>query len=299
MSSATRRDDLQLEVLQNQAEKTLTIMSVDPDLQHHLALDADELIGKDLRMILPRNIQDMIENYLEFGDEIQDLSAVLSKISKFALLHKKGREIRFSLKILRGMSDNENPRFQLHISRLKVIESLRAQLGMTEAPEQDVLEPIIGLPNRTSFLKYLKIVNEAVAQNKVSACLALLRIDQYNEITHKHGQESSKILFKHMGQVVTTNLREDDVMGYVEPNRVAVLLLETKKENAKIPLNRIRWMFEAHPVELPKEKVSVTLTASYFELTGKGLPTAQIEQCQRMIREAELNAGNTIIEPVA
>ena len=230
---------------------------------------------------------------------MQDLSAVLSKISKFGLLHKKGREIRFSLKILRDISNDQNPHFQLHLSRLKVMESLRAQLGMTENKEEDVLEPIIGLPNRTSFLKYLKIVNEAVAQSKVSACIALVRIDQYNEITHKYGPEASKILFKHLGQVVITNLREDDVMGYVEPNRVAILLLETKKENAKIPLNRIRWMFAAHPIELPKAKVPVTITATYFQLDGKGDPVSQIEQCQRMLREAELNAGNTIIEPVA
>ena len=120
MSAATRRDDLQLDVVQHQLEKALTITAVDPDLEHHLALDADELIGKDLRMILPRNIQETIENYLEFGDEMQDLSAVLSKISKFGLLHKKGREIRFSLKILRDISNDQNPHFQLHLSRLKV-----------------------------------------------------------------------------------------------------------------------------------------------------------------------------------
>ena len=295
----TRRDDLQLDVVQNQEEKSLTIRAVDPDLEHHLLLDADELIGKDLRMILPRNIQETIENYLEFGDEIQDLSAVLSKIPKFALMHKKGREIRFSLKIVRDISNDRNPHFQLHLSRLKVIESLRAQLGMPEIQEEDVLEPTIGMPNRTSFLKHLKVVNEAVAQSKVSACIALVRVDQYNEITHKYGQEASTILFKQLAQVVKTNLREDDVLGYVEPNRVAILLLETKKENAKIPLNRIRWMFAAHPIELPKAKTPATLTATYFELDGKGVPTAQIEQCQRMLREAELNAGNTIIEPVA
>ena len=297
--SVTRKDDLQVDVIQHQQEKSLKIVAADKDLEHHLALDADELIGKDLRMILPHNIQEMIDNYLEFGDELQDLSAVLSKVRKFGLVHKKGREIRFSLKILRDMNTDENPRFQLHLSRLKVMESLRSQMGMPENTEADVLESIIGLPNRTSFLRHLKVVNDAVAQSKVSACIGLLRVDQYNEITHKYGQGSSKVLFKQLGQVVMTNLREDDVMGYVEPNRVAILLLETKKENAKIPLNRIRWMFAAHPIELPKAKVPVTLTATYFELNGKGTPASQIEECQRMLREAELNAGNTIIEPTS
>jgi len=297
MSAATRKDDLRLDIIQHQQEKLLTVVSADSDLEHHLALEADELVGKDLRVILPRNIQELIESYLEFGDEVQDLSAVLSKVRKFGLLHKKGREIRFSLKILRDMSTDNNPRFQMHLSRLKVMESLRSQLNLTEPQEPDVMEPIIGMPSRASFLRHLKVVNEAVAQNKVNACIGLLRIDQYNDITHKHGQESSAPLFKQLGHVVMTNLREDDVMGYVEPNRVAVLLLETKKENAKIPLNRIRWMFAAHPVELPKEKVQATLTATYFELNGKGDPAAQIEQCQSMLRVAGLNAGNTIIEP--
>ncbi len=294
----TRKDDLRLDVQQQQQDQSLVILSVDPELEQHLSLGVDELVGKDLRTILPRNIQEIIESYLEFGDDMQDLSAVLSKVRKFGLMHKKGREIRFSLKILRDISNDSNPRFQMHLSRLKVMESLRAQLGIPETQEQDALDSIAGMPGRASFLRHLKVVNEAVAQSKVSACIALLRIDQYNDITHKYGQEATKILFKHLEQTLVTNLREDDVMGYVEPNRVAILLLETKKENAKIPLNRIRWMFAAHPVILPKDKVSVTLTATYFELDGKGEPTAQIEQCQRMLREAELNAGNTIIEPV-
>lgn len=296
---STRKDDLRLDVVQHQQEKTLTIIAADKDFEHHIATSQEELVGKDLRTILPRNIQDMIENYVEFGDEMQDLAAVLGKISKFGLLHKKGREIRFSLKILRDMSDGSNPQFQLHLSRLKVMESLCQQLGLPEVSEKDVMDDDAGMPTRASFLRHLAVVTQAVEMGKVNATLALLRVDQYNTITHQHGQEASSTLLKQLGQVIRTNLREDDVMGYAEPNRVGVLLLETKKENAKIPLNRIRWMFAANPVEIKGEKIPVTLTAGYIELQGKGAAATLIEQCQKLLREAELNVGNTIIEPTA
>ena len=296
---STRKDDLRLDVVQHQQEKTLTIIAADKVFEHHILTTQEELIGKDLRTILPRNIQEMIENYVEFGDEMQDLAAVLSKISKFGLLHKKGREIRFSLKILRDMSDGSNPQFQLHLSRLKIMESLCQQLGLPEVSEKDVIDEDAGMPSRASFLRHLTVITQAVEMGKDNATLALLRVDQYNTSTHNHGQQASSALLKQLGQVIRTNLREDDVMGYAEPNRVGVLLLETTKENAKIPLNRIRWMFAANPIEIKGEKIPVTLTASYIGLQGKGTPASLIEQCQRLLRETELNVGNTIIEPTA
>jgi diguanylate cyclase (GGDEF)-like protein len=179
------------------------------------------------------------------------------------------------------------------------MESLCQQLGLPEVSEKDVIDEDAGMPSRASFLRHLTVITQAVEMGKVNATLALLRVDQYNTITHKHGQQASSALLKQLGQVIRTNLREDDVMGYAEPNRVGVLLLETTKENAKIPLNRIRWMFAANPVEIKGEKIPVTLTASYIGLQGKGTPASLIEQCQRLLRETELNVGNTIIEPTA
>lgn len=294
---STRKDDLRIDVVQHQSEKTLMIIAADKDFEAHVMRSQEELVGKDLRTILPRNIREMIDDYLEFGDEIQDLAAVLGKINRFALLHKKGREIRFSLKILRDMSDGTNPQFQLHLSRLKVMESLCQQLGLPEVSKKDVIDADAGMPTRASFLRHLEVVTQAVEMGKINATLALIRVDQYNTITHQYGRDASNLLLKQLGQVIRTNLREDDVLGYAEPNRVAVLLLETKKENAKIPLNRIRWMFAANPIEVKDEKIPVTLTATYIELQGKDDPAKLIEQCQRLLREAELNVGNTIIEP--
>lgn len=294
---STRRNDLRLDIEQQTDTRALRILSADGEIAQQLAREPQELIGEDLRNLLPRNILEMIDSYLDYNAAEQDLAVVLGKVRKFGLLHKKGREIRFSLKILRDVGEMENPRFQLHLSRLKVLESLRQQLGLPEEKEADVIDSASGMPNRASFLRHLKLVNQAVEAGKVSACLGLIRVDQYNPLSHKYGQEAAAQLFKQLGQVVLANLREDDSFGYIEPNRIAVLLLETRQENAKIPLNRIRWMFAAQPVELKKDKISATVTASVCELQGKGDALERIEQCQRLLREADLNAGNTILEP--
>ena len=186
---STRKDDLRLDVAQHQQEKSLIIIAADKDLENHLLRSQDELVGKDLRTILPRNIQEIIADYLEFGDDVQDLAAVLGKISKFGLLHKKGREVRFSLKILRDISDGSTPQFQLHLSRLKIMESLCQQLGLPEVSEKDVIDTESGMPTRASFLRHLAVVSQAVAASKVNATIGLIRVDQYNTITHQYGQD--------------------------------------------------------------------------------------------------------------
>ena len=293
----SRKDDIAIYVLQRNAEKRIEIITVDDSLEEHIGRRAIELVGEDLKTILPRNIVEMIESYLVFGDPAQDLAAVLGKIRKFGLMHKKGREIRFSIKIVRDNNLDENTRFQLHLNRMKVMESLRQQLDLPKVEEKDMLDPIAGVPDRASFFRHLQVVNDAVAQGKVSACLSVLRVDSYAEIIRDHAQAGVKELFRSLVQVCLANLREDDILGYVAPNRVAVLLLETQKENAKIPLNRIRWMFAANPLQLGRDRIPVTLTATYFQLVGQGTPEAQVEECQRMLQEAEQNAGNTIIEP--
>lgn len=300
-SLISRREDITLDVVQQNAQKKITILAADKNIETYLARTASELVGTELKFILPEIINDQIANYLEYGDDIQDLAAVLNKTRKFGLLNKHGREINFSLKVVRdAVLDKElNPHFKLCISRQKIMESLRTQLGLSEVEQKDVLDTTTHLPDRASFLRHLELVNRAVREGKVQACLGLIKVDTYNEVVRNHAQEGAKALFKYLATVCRTNVREDDVVGYVAPNRVAIILLETRAENAKIPMNRIRWTFAANPVELPKATLSTTLTATYLTIPGKGTPIMVIDACDKAfgIADAKRLGGNLVLDP--
>lgn len=297
-TAPTRKDDVTLEVLQHNTDKKLTIVAADEALGAHLGLKADELVGAELKTVLPANINELIDNYLEYGDDGHDLGAVLSKSRKFGLLHSKGREIRFGLKIVRDVALDANPRFKLHINRLRVMESLRQQLGILDAQEKDIIDTTTHLPDRASFMRHLDLVCRGVREGKLQASLGLIRVDEYNTVVRNHAQEGAKALFMHLGQVCKRNLREDDLMGYVEPNRIALLLMETSGDNAKIPMNRIRWNFAASPLVLKKETLELTLTATYIQITGKDVPPKLIEECNKLIGQADAKhlGGNLVVD---
>lgn len=298
----TRKADVTLDVVQKNTEQKLVIVAADKAIEEHLGRTTSEIVGEELKSILPENVNELIANYLEY-DDVQDLAAVLSKTRKFGLLNRHGREIPFGLKIIRDTAaDKEaNPRFKLFISRQKIMDSLRMQLGITEVQEKDIIDTTSHLPDRASFLRHLELVNRAVREGKIKACLGLIKVDIYNEVVRNYGQDGAKALFMNLATVCRTNVREDDIVGYVAPNRVAIILLETKEENAKIPMNRIRWTFGSAPIALPKAKepIQMTLTATYLNIPGKGTPIQVIDACDKAfgIADAKRLGGNLILDP--
>lgn len=301
----TRKADVTLDVVQHNADRKLMIIGADKAIEEHLGRPSTEIIGEELKTILPESVNELIANYLEYDDDIQDLAAVLGKTRKFGLLNRHGREIPFGLKIVRDASVDKdtNPRFKLFISRQKIMDSLRTQLGITEAQEKDVIDTTSHLPDRASFLRHLELVNRAVREGKIKASLGLIKVDIYNEVVRNHGQEGAKALFQHLSTICRNNVREDDIVGYIAPNRIAIILLETKEENAKIPMNRIRWTFGSTPVVIPKAKapLPMTLTATYIAIPGKGTPIQVIDAGDKAfgLADAQRLGGNLILDPEA
>lgn len=296
--SSTRKEDSTLNIIQNNESQRLVIAEIDPALAMSLGTSPEALIGSDLNDLLPDSINELVTSYLEYGDDAHDLSVVLGRTRGFALKHSKGRELRYSLKIMRDAATDSNPRFKLHVSRLQAMESLRQQLGITEVAEQDVLDTTAQMPNRASFLRHADLVIRGVREKKIQASLGLVKIDNYNTLIRNHGQAAAAALFSHLGQVCRMNMREDDLIGYVEPNRVALLFMETHGDNAKIPLNRIRWTFASTPITLKKETLELTLTATCVDIRSNTTPPQLIDECNKAfgVAEARNLGGNLIVD---
>src|SRR5271170_3171029 len=84
-----RKDDYVIIVCQRNDTRRLEIQALDPALALLLGYGMQEVTL--LNTILPAHINELIADYLEFGSEGNDLSAVLSKVRDFSLVARNKR----------------------------------------------------------------------------------------------------------------------------------------------------------------------------------------------------------------
>ncbi len=298
-----RKDDVCLIICQNVDDKKLKVLEVDANIQPLTGYKPEELIGEDLQYFLPKRIKELIDDYLDSRGDGQGLEEALSKISRFAIVSKVGREIRFSVKIVRDVmnsgDDPKMPRFRLFVRKIRLLEEMQKSAGeqFMNIGGFEKVDPLTGVPDRASFEKLLEMVNYYIGKGEVIACLALLHVDHLAELREKHGNEFAEKALKKLTYLCSSNLREDDRVGQLGPDRYGVIVVDTTLENAKIPLNRIRWMFAADPMEASGQKIPLTLTATYLNMDGR----TKVDQMLKTLDEAYEKAarggvtGNSII----
>src|SRR5580693_2113975 len=97
-----RKSDAVVIVCQNNADKAVEIAAVNEEAAKVIGLGNEELVGKPLTGILPERIAGAITEFVEYGEDGNDLLAVLSKVRDFSVKTADGREARFKLRVIRG-----------------------------------------------------------------------------------------------------------------------------------------------------------------------------------------------------
>ncbi len=294
-----RKGDIIIRICQNNENKRLLIEESDPEFEEIVGYMVHELEGAQLYDILLDDVNDQLYNYLEFTDEGNDLSDVISKIRDFGFISKLGQEILLDVKINRVATPDSNPRFEMVIRDQSKISkgSGRALRGLRG---RQVVDKVTGLPDRQSFIKEAEFINFCVDKDRMVACFALVAIDNYQELLERYGQDVLDKLTRELVAKCKVNFREDDILGLLEENRIGVILLEANAKEAHVPLNRYRWQVSAQPLNVlvpeVEEETAVTLSIAYCQLEKGKIIDYAMDRCSKQLKEIVSEGGNKIIE---
>ena len=294
-----RKHDAVLTVCQDNARKSVTVLTVNVAAEQLLGFAPEEVVGSSLNRFLPERISQDLEEYVEYEDGWNDVGNVLRRIRDFALVGKQGGNVPLQLRVIRAEPYQGHPVYQLimrEASRDVGNEAFRTILK-ENFKGHEVLDPDLKLPDRGSILKDIELVRYHVGRETVGASFAIVEVDDYRGLVDKEGQEQAHACMRAIGALCKQKLRGDDTVGCLSKSQLTLVLMDITQESARIVLNRLRWLIAAHPFTLENGKtISVNVSIGFGAIKSDQDENELLANCERSLEQARGQGGNLIVE---
>jgi diguanylate cyclase (GGDEF)-like protein/PAS domain S-box-containing protein len=294
-----RSNDAVITICQNNAAKSIEIVDINKAAEEMLGYKNSELAKKSLLDVLPPRIAEMLNVYVEFEGDANDVGQVLSKVQSFSIIGHDGKETGYRLKVVRAESNGQNDFFKLVLQDklgLRKNEVLRKAI-QDNFKGHEVIDEDSGLPDRNSLSKDIELMGYYSNKSDLRSCFAVMQLDHYDELFSQYGRDTCHAIIKHVAQVSRQGLRPDDILGNVNYKRIGVLLLDTTPESVRMVFNRLRWQIAANPFILPdKTSIGLSVSISFRRIGGRVGDKNILEDCDEALDAMGPGVVNALIE---
>jgi diguanylate cyclase len=128
-------------------------------------------------------------------------------------------------------------------------------------------DALTGVFNRRKWLEEANRVLARYSRNKQGFSVLYLDIDHFKRLNDTHGHAVGDVVLKHFAQLVTSHIRELDVLGRFGGEEFVVLLPDTRLENAKTIAERIRAFTESSSLETEGTLLRLSVSIGVAEIT--------------------------------
>ncbi|MFZ7104911.1 MAG: GGDEF domain-containing protein [Peptococcaceae bacterium] len=101
-------------------------------------------------------------------------------------------------------------------------------------------DPLTGVANRRAFYEITEKEIERSRRNKHALALAYLDLDDFKAVNDILGHETGDQVLFSVGNIIINNIRKSDTVARLGGDEFAILMPETKAEQAKVVIERIR-----------------------------------------------------------
>jgi len=128
-------------------------------------------------------------------------------------------------------------------AQFTVLADKMKRLGreLEDARREGTLDPLTGLANRKAFDEYITRSIELHSLLGQPACLMMIDVDSFKAINDGHGHTTGDMVLRQISNILSkTFLRRVDFVCRYGGDEFAVILQETKLENAQLLAERLR-----------------------------------------------------------
>ncbi|MDE3017049.1 MAG: diguanylate cyclase [Pseudomonadota bacterium] len=294
-----RSNDAVVTICQNNRAKSIEINDLNKEAEDMLGYRSRDMAGRPLQQLLPPRIAEMLNEYVEFERDANDVGQVLSKVQSFSIIGQDGKEAGYRLKVVRTESTGDAIHFKLVLqdkTGLRRNEALRKAIE-DNFKGHEVLDEDTGLPDRHSLEKDVELMGYYSNKSDLRSCFAILHLDHYDELFSQYGRPACHAMMRHIAAICRQGLRPDDVVGSILYKRLGVLLIDTTPESARMVFNRLRWQIAANPILLPdKTSIGLSVSISFCRIGGRVSEKSVIEDCSAAIENMGAQGINALIE---
>jgi diguanylate cyclase (GGDEF)-like protein len=296
-----RSTDAVLTICQNNAAKSIEIIDINETATALTGYEKADVASKPFADILPARISSLLEEYVEYEADANDVGMVLSKAMSFSLLCKDKKEHAFRMKVVLAPSNNHKMEFRL------VLQSLSGQrrddsavLAIAESFKgHEVLDVKLGLPDKASLEKNIEIVSHHNNNSTLRSSLLMLQLDHYEELEHQYGAETVTHCLQHIATLSRNSLRAYDVVGVISERRLAILLLDISPDATRVVANRLRWQMAANAFVLPDNStLALSVSLVFSKVGGRASDTTLTSRCESALDALGEDVTNVLQEVV-
>ncbi len=293
-----RRGEGVVVVLQNNAEQSLTIGSINEVAEQLLGFAPGEAKGRRLEVILSPRTAEFLAEEIEFVDDAPDFGDVLARQREIRLRHHSGKELVVKCNVTRIMAIGMSACFQIIIPNEREIlakQKIRDFVALNLAGRAQ-LDPSTGLPNHDTAEQFLPLLKTYLTESGINAVFAVLRLDRHKKSVARYGQPACVELLKHAANCCRSTFRTEDMVFALSDHTLGVILFDISRESARVVLNRLRWNIRAHRIVFGgKPDFSVTVSVIFDALDadrGDGI----LGRCEASLTTVGEEERNSLVE---
>lgn len=193
------------------------IESANPAIEQVFGYRPDELLGHNIRMLMPEpdksRHDDYLRNYLRTGKK-----HVIGRYREVTGLHRDGHTFEVELNV--AEMDVDGIKHFVGLMR-DISDRKRAEAEITRLALYDQLT---GLPNRTLFYQNMGAAIAQARRLKSICVLLFMDLDGFKAVNDSMGHEAGDYLLQEIGKRLQASIRESDVAARIGGDEFTVLL---------------------------------------------------------------------------
>lgn len=152
-----------------------------------------------------------------------------------------------------------------HTNEALVEITLKSQMQATQLQEQNVTlkkaattDGLTGLANRAHFDQFMVEQFEIALRSRCTLSLLLMDVDKFKSINDKHGHPAGDQVLRHLGRLLKSATRPQDLAARYGGEELCVVLVGTPRMTAATVAESIRRSIAAQAVIAGEESIPVT-----------------------------------------
>lgn len=142
--------------------------------------------------------------------------------------------------------------------RSKMQRELKSKLKV--AIEYSAHDALTGLYNRRYFERRLREESAHARRHKRPFSLVIVDLDHFKLVNDTYGHEDGDKVLKHIADLISDSLREDDIACRFGGEEFVLLLRATPGSSARVVANRLRALVASKPVRLGDQDRHITFS---------------------------------------
>lgn len=156
-------------------------------------------------------------------------------------------------------------------------------------------DELTGLFNRRHMLELLNTEKHRCIRTERRFCMAMIDVDLFKSVNDKHGHMVGDEVLASVARIISSGLRETDVVARWGGEEFLVMFTDTDCPTAELVLSRIQMMLSASMVSESAPSLHVTFSAGLTHYEPEEMLTRTIDRADRGLYMAKAGGRNRVV----